>query len=471
MPKRRSNAVCDLRMPSELAGVPSDTAVLLALSGGADSRALLHLLAGAAAEQGFSLTLAHVNHSIRGEEALRDRDFCQRLADEYRLEIVFLDADVPRLAAEHHRGLEEEARAVRYAFFERLMKERGIPLLVTAHHADDLLETLLFRISRGTGTRGLSPIAPCRRFANGFLTRPLLEVTRREILDYCEQNRLAYVQDSTNFDTAYARNRIRHEVVPVLESLYGQPQKRAVTLARELREDGEYLERLAMERLEQCRTLDGLSVDALLQTPMPIRRRVLRMWAERVCASAIQRVQLDALLRLASGETPTARVALPGGLSAVSEMGALHTVAFSDRSTDTWGAPFCEGVSRFEELGVTVTVARSQDAGATKVNNLSTVWCTNLKLESAIIEKALYWRTYREGDVILCHGMHKKLRRLYREAGIPPRLRKRIPLLCDGEGIVWAPFSAERDGCGDALGEPCVIRVVLDGVTDAESYE
>ena len=205
--------------PQALAGLDKTTPVLLAFSGGADSRALLHFLATRANEDGFPLTLAHVNHGIRGEEALRDRGFCQAVAETYGLELCILDADIPSLAKEHGRGLEEEARVVRYEYFERLMRERRIPLLATAHHADDNLETVLFHLCRGTGLSGLCGIAPTRDLAYGILTRPLLQVSRREILAYCHNNNLEYVTDSTNSDTAYARNRIRGEVIPILSDL------------------------------------------------------------------------------------------------------------------------------------------------------------------------------------------------------------------------------------------------------------
>ena len=169
-----------VRMPWELADVSPQTPVLLALSGGADSRFLLHVLSKGAERDGFPILLAHVHHGIRGETADRDCEFCLSLAARYGLPIEVLRADVPTLAREHGRGLEEEARAVRYEFFGRLMRERGIHLLATAHQADDLLETMLFRMARGTGGGGLCAIPRVRKFGEGWLTRPLLELTAAE---------------------------------------------------------------------------------------------------------------------------------------------------------------------------------------------------------------------------------------------------------------------------------------------------
>ena len=204
----------------------------------------------------------------------------------------------------------------------------------------------------------------------------------------------------------------------------------------------------------------------LSDVPSPIRRRVLRLWAEEACGGRLQRTQLEALERLASRETPTARVALPGGIAATVELGVMRTVAVREARTDSWQAPFCEGDCRIAELGATISVLRAEQIEPTKINNLSTVLHTNIDADSAIIKKAFYWRTYRDGDVVLTHGMHKKLRRIYREAGIPPRLRRQIPLLCDAAGIVWAPFGAHRDAAQGERGTPFTIRVTLDGVAD-----
>jgi tRNA(Ile)-lysidine synthase len=222
--------------PRRLANLAPNAPVLLAFSGGADSVALLDMLMKEQSKDA-TILLAHVNHGIRGEEALRDRAFCEKIAHERGLEIAILDADVPALAKEKGQSIEEAARGARYAFFADLMKERNIPLLLTAHHADDHLETILFRIARGTGLSGLGGIAPIRPFATGHLVRPLLGFTKQEILQYCKENALAFVTDSTNADTTYARNKIRAEVLPVLESLYSDVSHRAVRMSAELSED------------------------------------------------------------------------------------------------------------------------------------------------------------------------------------------------------------------------------------------
>ena len=203
--------------PHALCGLPQDTPVLLGFSGGADSSALLHILLSMRERYGFSLTLAHLDHGIRGEEAARDRAFCEQVAATLGLDIVCRRRDVPSLAKESGASIEEAARSARYAFFADVMEERRIPILVTAHHATDNLETLLFRLMRGTGSRGLCGIRPFRPFACGFVVRPLLAISVGQIRSYCKERGIAFVTDSTNCDTAYTRNRIRRELLPLME--------------------------------------------------------------------------------------------------------------------------------------------------------------------------------------------------------------------------------------------------------------
>lgn len=458
MPQKISFQTEALRAPWELAGVAKATPVLLALSGGADSRMLLHLLAKWAERDGFSLTLAHVNHGIRGAEALRDRDFCQTLANQYGLELCILDADVPKLAKAHGRGLEEEARAVRYAYFTSLMEERSIPLLVTAHNADDNAETVLFRMARGSGLGGLGGISPTRPFASGTLVRPILSLTKQEVLSYCEEEGLEFVTDSTNTDTAYARNRLRAEVMPVLESLFPGAAQRIGEMSVRLREDEEVLASLAEHFLEaHCR--DGrLPIKELQTLPRAIARRVTVKWLARFGEASVEAVHLDALERLAAAAAPHSALSMPGRVTVFVERGALCIRHAEKTPVTDYLLPFCKGVVELPDGFGSISVETGEKN--LKVHNLSTDPYIILKSQSAIMESGLFWRPRREGDRILMGGMHREVRKLYREAGIPLDMRARIPLLCDADGIVWVPFCGVRDGV-ELAKEGLAVRLLI----------
>ena len=427
--------------PRKLAGAASNAPVLLAFSGGADSVALLDMMQKE--YPSAPILLAHVNHGIRGEEALRDRNFCENVAKERGLEIAILDVNVPTLAKERGQSLEEAAREVRYAFFADLMKERKIPLLVTAHHADDHLETILFRIARGTGLAGLCGIAPIRPFEVGHLVRPLLSFTKKEILEYCQAHGLDYVIDSTNTDTTYARNRIRAEVLHVLESLFADSSHRAVQMSTELFEDEAYLQELAKNFVEENTTVRGISYLHLQKAHPAIRRRALQIWFEKERGATLESVHLQALFRLVKSGDTTARVALPTGVSAYcTARGRLMLTKTKPQPVGDYTIPLALGKTQIPNTDISICITKDE-----KLNGADKQAQNVLVLfgEWKALQKELVWRNRREGDVILRGKMHRQLRRLWAEKGISIEIRQALPLLCRGEEIVWAPFVGMSD--------------------------
>ena len=439
--------------PWRLAGYPKETPVLLALSGGADSRALLHLLAAQAKRDGFILYAAHVNHGIRGADADRDALFCKMLARDYGCELFELAADVVRLAAENGRSTETEAREVRYAFFAQIMRERQIPILVTAHHADDLLETVLFRLARGTGLTGLCGIAPVRAFENGMAVRPFLPFTRREIRAYCESEQLTFVEDETNGEPICARNRIRLEVVPVLEAVAGEPQKSVWRMTTALAQDKDYLALATRDFLNRNRTERGISLPALREAHPAIRARV---W-DALSPTPLEAVHREALESLVACGRSGSQCALPNRFVACVQSGFLTVLPDLRRRAEELPASFgtqpltlCDG-----KLIVFVTKKENSEE-IRNVHNLSTHTC--IIIERAYLPIAdLEWRSRRSGDTFQAKGRVRRLADMYREKNVPPMLRDALPVLCRGKEILWAPFvgEAERDTQKEA--EACFI--------------
>ncbi|MBQ7338168.1 MAG: tRNA lysidine(34) synthetase TilS [Clostridia bacterium] len=448
--------------PHQSAHVAPNTSVLLALSGGADSRALLHLLAQDAGRHGYALHLAHVHHGIREGEADRDETFCRELAAAYGCPIHVLHTDVPAIVAQTGESPEMAGRRVRYAYFAELMQEHHIPLLATAHHADDNMETVLLRLADGSSSTGLCGIAPAHPFAGGTLVRPLLGVTRRDILAYCEKNHLTYVTDSTNADTAYARNRVRAEIIPAMEHIVPHPQMQILRTCYTLREDDDYLFTLARDLHTKARLPDGsLRLDVLQGAPPPLLRRALLLALREQTAPPTHRLQLchlDALSQLvarARGMTD-----LPGDLRATADG---HTLRWSQKSAQappvaSLFLPLTEGTHHLPQLGITLTLTADlpftatfscrNDAQSEKfLKNPQNVYNPFIHdtLTFDTIMKGAYFRLRKEGDLLLLRGMHRKVRKLQNAAGIPPALRERVPLLCDEAGVVWVPFVGARD--------------------------
>lgn len=268
--------------------------MLCAVSGGADSVALLRLLHENRERLGVEVFAAHFEHGIRGEESMADAAFVQKLCEGLGVGLYLEHGDTPGYAAQQGMGLEEAARELRYAFLERAAAELCCDRVATAHNADDNVETVLFNLARGSGIKGLSGI-PAER---GIFCRPLLSVTRTEIEDYLREKSQDYVTDSSNASDDYSRNLIRHHVMPVLRQIN---PKLAETVGRSgvlLRQDEEYLSGLAENFIKDNFRDGGLDCKALLSLHPAVSTRVLR----RLCPKSLSQSHVDALMELASGE-------------------------------------------------------------------------------------------------------------------------------------------------------------------------
>ena len=251
--------------------------VFVALSGGADSVALLHILYTLRIQMGFSLHALHLNHRLRGTESRRDERFVRSLCASLDIPLTVDSAPVRSLARRRGLSVEDCARRVRYAFFRR---HAGAPgdKVATAHTASDNAETVLLNLIRGTGLRGLCGIPPVR----GNIIRPLIGCTRAQVEAYCAGYGLAYVTDSTNRSDEHTRNRLRHHVVPLLLRENPRFEERVSDMAQMLRADADYLDREALGALEHAAASERLySRGTLLALPAVLRLRTLRLLLQR----------------------------------------------------------------------------------------------------------------------------------------------------------------------------------------------
>lgn len=421
--------------PHALAALPPDTPVLVALSGGADSVALLHLLLQAG--DGPVLAL-HVHHGIRGAEADRDADFCRALTKRLGVPFTRLSLDVPAIAAAQKKGLETAARDARYAAIAQYMAAHQLPLLVTAHHADDQLETMLQHLLRGSGLRGLCGIPACRALGGATVVRPMLQMTKAQILQYCKQQHLEYVTDSTNAEACCPRNRLRMEVLPVLNELWPTGAVSAARCARSLAEDEAYLVGEAERFL--AREGDAPTLAALHGLPRPIRVRVLR----RMLPKPPEATHIDDICALIARARPHATLSLPGCTVCV-EDGRLCVQAMREEPPEAYEITLHEGENPLPgDIGMAVvgTPAALSRYVPKKVYKHS----TRLSFSSAILNGSPVLRPRRAGDRILSGGKHKLVRKLSCMAPFSLAERARMPLLCDEAGVVAVPFGPLRDG-------------------------
>lgn len=283
-----------------------DGLVLCAVSGGRDSMAMLHLLSALAGEGG--LAAAHFNHRLR-PAADRDEAFVRDWCREKNIPLTCGAGNVREFAAREGLSIEDAARTLRYAFLESAARDMGAARIATAHHREDNAETVLLHLLRGTGLQGLGGIAPVR----GKIVRPLLEVSRAEIDEYVTRNQIPYVEDESNQDARFTRNRLRLEVLPLLEEMAPGASRRIAAAAALLREDGEHLRREAEALLPEGE--DGaviLPIPVLNRQDGALRRRLVRAMGQRLGAE-LSREQTETVLSLKNG----GYLDLPQGLCAV----------------------------------------------------------------------------------------------------------------------------------------------------------
>lgn len=297
--------------------LPRGGTVLCALSGGADSVCLLHWLYALRQDRGFRLVAAHYNHRLRGAQSDRDeqfvRSFVAALPD---VELVVGSGDVAAAAVETGRGIEETARDMRYAFLQQAAQDNHADVIATAHNANDNAETFFLNLLRGCGLNGLCAIPPRR----GNIVRPLLTTPRRDIEDYLTAQDLPHVEDGSNADQHYARNRVRARLLPLLAQLFpGILGHMTQTIAR-LRSDEEYLSEQTRQLFPPIDPVDGgfgTDATAVAALPDPISIRGLRLLLEQLTGTGrCSAAHLQAVLDLCRSSDPSAQCALPGGVTA-----------------------------------------------------------------------------------------------------------------------------------------------------------
>lgn len=430
------------KAPSALSGLPENSSVLVGFSGGADSTALLHILCNWAKATGARIYAAHVNHGIRGEEADRDELFCKSLARDLGVEFFSTRVDVPSIAKSSGESIETAARRIRYEYFDSLMDEHSIPLLATAHNADDNLETIIFNLCRGAGLSGMCGIPDTRPCACGKVVRPILGMEKSEILQYCADNGLSFVTDSTNADTDYTRNRIRSEIIPVLKQINSGALKNAYRMSENLRADS-----LCLDGMADC-FIDGLddkfSIDTkkLSAAPPSIASRVLmRLYCEISEGGTLEATHIEALRALAAKGIPHSSVSLPYEIEGVIENGRLCMRKKEKKAElPEYSVVLHEGENLISQTKSKIFIQNSHSEKNVYKNSIL------LSIDFDNISGELFARNRLPGDKIRMGGMSKSLKKLMCDKKIPLDMRARIPVICDSKGILAVPFVGIRDG-------------------------
>ncbi|MBQ4100128.1 MAG: tRNA lysidine(34) synthetase TilS, partial [Oscillospiraceae bacterium] len=308
--------------------------VIVAVSGGADSMALLHLLLCYKTKMNLHIEVCHINHLIRGDEAYRDEAFVKDYCEKNGIPFHLLRADIPKLADECGKSLEECGRDVRYSFFAQTASKIGAKI-ATAHTHSDSIETLLLNIARGTGAKGLCGIPAVR----GNIIRPLIFCTREDIETYNKENNVSFVDDSTNFSREYSRNKIRLDVVPILKELNPSLEKAVLRMFLQNAEDYECIEQIVATEYNSCVCDNKILLDNLKHKNKAILKRIVIKYLNNN-GVGVDSTQLGLILELI--EKNSGRVEIKKGLY-VSVSNNLLFVETEREKTDYFEIPFIEG--------------------------------------------------------------------------------------------------------------------------------
>ena len=398
--------------------------VIVALSGGADSVSLLHVLLSMRELYDLNISAAHFNHMIRGEEADRDERFCRELCGRLGVTLHTAREDVPAIAAMSGESLELCGRRFRYEALERAAGELGGAKIATAHNLSDNTETVLMNLVRGSGIAGLSGIPPVR----GNIIRPLLSCSREEIEAYCAENGLSYVTDSTNLDDEYTRNKLRLNILPLLRELNPSLDEGVQRMASVMRDADGYLDKISVEELKRCKTEYGYICAELLK----LDKAVLTYAVKNVVEEA--EAPLDSLhIGLIIDAMRTGgSVDLGKGRRAVCAQGILRITGGGEADDSGFCVPigdFCTRVSMDELL------ASHGTGDSKKINKkflLNCIPCDIITDDTAV-------RHRRAGDVFTDprRGVTKTLKKLFNEIKIPREERDNLIVIADGSTVLW----------------------------------
>jgi tRNA(Ile)-lysidine synthase len=382
--------------------------VVVGVSGGADSMLLLSYFIERQNELDLKLIVANVEHGIRGEESEADSAFVENFCKEKNIEFHCMRIDAPALAKEAGEGVEEYSRKRRYEFFECFNADK----IATAHNLSDNVETVLFRLCRGTSLKGCRGIPPVRE----KIIRPLIELTSDEIRKECREQGIPFVVDSTNSDNDYSRNYIRNIIIPEFEKLNPSFEKAFERFIVSANEDYEFLNAQAKKTLESCREDSALDIEKLKSFDVSIIKRVLSLFAEEK-GIILDELQLNGIFELLGKR---GKFQIKNNLFAISDLKSLR---IDEISFDDVCFSFEKQIISKEEFLINCELLRKE----------FDFYCDCDKISGDIII-----RSRLEGDRITPEKRNcsKSLKKLFNELKIPQDKRTAIPVIADNAGII-----------------------------------
>ncbi|SHF08536.1 tRNA(Ile)-lysidine synthase [Seinonella peptonophila] len=419
--------------------------VLVGVSGGPDSIALLHGLHQLREIGQWSLFVIHVNHSLRGEESDQDARYVTQFCQQRQIPCHTVRIDVSMEVKQKKGNLQAVARELRYEQFRKVAKQLNITKLALAHHADDQVETLLMRLLRGTGIQGLSGIHWTYTWQELTIVRPLLAIQRQLIEAYCDEQKLFPRFDSSNESLHYTRNRIRKELVPLLLTYNPRVKEAFIQLSQLAQTEEEMWQSLVAEAMKKHVKQQGaytyrIHVESFLHLPVALQRRVVKLILNCLVKNGTSEVSLEMVeqvRKVLHHHLPSVKISLPHGLVAYREYeSCLISMQSAKHHQDhTMKKILIPGVTKLPEFDGELEVKLLATLPYRTEDNTQAVFDADQMCGS------LFVRSRRPGDRMYCQGMkgRKRLKDLLMEAKIPAANRDQQPIVTFEDEVIWVP--------------------------------
>lgn len=396
--------------------------VIVALSGGADSVCLLHNMNGLRKKYNLNLCACHINHKLRGEDSENDMKFCMELCRQNEIQIFVKEVDIDKLSKEQKLSHEECGRNVRYEFFDYLSKEHSAKI-ATAHNANDNLETVIYNMTRGASLRGLSGIPKIR----GNIIRPLIFSPREEIEAYCKENNLVYVTDSTNLSDDYTRNKIRHNVVPVLKGINPSVENTVLKMNDTLTLIADYLEKSGQLLLKIAQSGDGYLPSKLSEANEVILKEAVAILLKENGFASYNKKHIDEVISVIE---KGGKINLRKYLSAVNKQGIFRIVPLTKSEF------FSKNIEQNKPVVYQNKLISLENV---KIKGKFDKYTSLNYVSSDIITPQLTLRNRLAGDIIHINrrNVTKSVKKLMNELKIPEEKRDSLLVLANGNEVYW----------------------------------
>ncbi|NMA67449.1 MAG: tRNA lysidine(34) synthetase TilS [Clostridiaceae bacterium] len=424
--------------------------IVIGVSGGADSVCLLKVLKDLQAEFDLKLTAVHLNHNLRGKEADEDQAFVQELCSKWNIDLKIFNKDVNELAKEKKISVEEAGRIARYSLFNKVLKDCKAQYIAVAHQKEDQAETIMLNILRGTGLDGLCGMG----IKQGNIIRPLLNVSRKQIEEYLEKNNVPFCIDSTNLDSDYTRNRVRNELFPIIQNMFGaDPVSQLVKISAVVQNERDFLEAEAMAAYNKVISKDfskdseliNISLEKFNSFPLAIKKRIIRIAWEKINKDRknLEYIHVEQVLNLCENRTTGKKVELPRGIEVKVSYGCLIFSPKYSQELSSFSYPIqLNGITEAVDAGGILKSEVMSAADAFKIygsperikeNDYNQLFDYD-KLNGKLI-----LRSRAQGDVIKLSGLggEKKLKKFFIDQKIQREKRDKIPLVAKDNQIVW----------------------------------